>query len=196
MTSFHGLIDRAEVRAGEWVAVHGCGGIGLSAVQIATALGANVIGVDIDADKLEMAKKLGAVATIHAGNADPAKAIKELTKGGAHVAVDALGIATTCRNSLRSLRRRGRHLQIGMTSSDEQGDIALPIDIIVEKELAVIGTSGMQVPRYDSMLRMIEAGRLDPRALVSRTVPLEETGKVLASMDDFATLGITVIDRY
>jgi D-arabinose 1-dehydrogenase-like Zn-dependent alcohol dehydrogenase len=196
MTSFHGLVDRAEVRAGEWVAVHGCGGIGLSAVQIATAFGANVIAVDIDGDKLDMASKLGAVATIHAGNADPAKAIKELTKGGAHVAVDALGIAATCRNAVRSLRRRGRHLQIGMTSAAEQGDIALPIDVIVEKELAVIGTSGMQVPRYDSMLRMIETGKLEPRALVSRTVPLEEAGDVLASMDDFATLGITVIDRY
>ncbi|MCH7932251.1 MAG: zinc-dependent alcohol dehydrogenase family protein [Proteobacteria bacterium] len=196
MTSFHGLFDQGKVQAGEWVAVHGCGGIGLSAVQIATALGANVIGVDIDADKLEMAKKLGAVETVHAGNADPAKAIKEITKGGAHVSVDGLGIAETCRNSIRSLRRRGRHVQIGMTSAAERGEIALPIDVIVSKELVITGSHGMQVPRYASMLGMIEAGKLDPGALVSRTLALEETGDVLASMDDFATLGVPVIDRY
>ncbi|MFQ5783730.1 MAG: zinc-dependent alcohol dehydrogenase family protein [Alphaproteobacteria bacterium] len=196
MTSFHGLVDQGRVAAGEWVAVHGCGGIGLSAVQIATALGANVIGVDIDPEKLEKAKALGAVATVHAGNADPAKAIRALTKGGAQVSVDALGIAETCRNSVRSLRRRGRHVQIGMTSSAERGDVALPIDLIVGKELVVTGSHGMHVPRYAALLAMIEAGKLRPAELVSRTVPLEEAGAVLAAMDEFATLGITVIDRY
>ena len=196
MTSFHGVVDRGGVRAGEWVAVHGCGGIGLAAVQIASALGANVIGVDIDPVKLELAAKLGAVETIHAGNADPAKAIRKLTRGGAHVSIDGLGIAETCRNSIRSLRNRGRHVQIGMTSSAEKGEIALPIDVIVNKEITIAGSSGMPVPQYGAMLRMIEAGRLKPMELVSRTITLEETGEVLASMDDYATIGIPVIDRY
>jgi len=196
MTSFHGLASQARVRPGEWVAVHGCGGIGLSAVQIATALGGNVIGVDIDPAKLDFARRLGAVETVHAGNADPAKAIKEITKGGAHLSVDALGIAATCRNSVRSLRPRGRHLQIGMTSSAEQGDIALPIDLIAALELVIVGSQGMPAVGYDAMLAMIARGRLKPGELVTRTVPLEEAGAVLASMDDFATLGITVIDRY
>ncbi len=196
MTSFHGLVDQARVVAGEWVAVHGCGGIGLSAVQIATALGANVIAVDIDPEKLDKAKQVGAVETIHAGNANPARAIRELTRGGAHVSVDALGIAATCQGSVKSLRRRGRHVQIGLTGSEERGEIALPIDLIVDKELVILGSHGMQVPRYASLLGMIATGKLKPAELVSRTVSLEETGEVLASMGEFATIGIPVIDRY
>ncbi|MGH6717753.1 MAG: zinc-dependent alcohol dehydrogenase family protein [Alphaproteobacteria bacterium] len=196
MTSFQGVANRARVRAGEWVAVHGCGGIGLSAVHIATALGANVIAIDIDPRKLDFATKLGAVATVHAGNADPAKAVKEITKGGAHVSVDALGIQATCQNAVRSLRRRGRHLQIGMTSAAEHGEIALPIDKIVEFEITIYGSSGLPAPAYGPMLRMIETGKLQPKKLVGRTIPLEEAGAVLASMSDFATLGVPVVDRY
>lgn len=196
MTAFHGLVDQANVRPGEWVAVHGCGGIGLSAVHIASALGANVIGVDIDADKLAAATQQGAVETVHAGDADAARAVREITKGGAHVAIDALGIEATCVGAIRSLRARGRHLQIGLTSAAERGEIALPIDLIVGKELTVVGSHGMHVPRYASMLAMIETGKLNPRALVSRTIALEETGEVLAAMDHYATRGIPVIDRY
>lgn len=196
MTSFQGVANRAQVRAGEWVAVHGCGGIGLSAVHIASALGANVIAVDIDPRKLEFATTLGAVATVHAGNADPAEAVKEITKGGAHVSIDALGIAATCRNSIRSLRQRGRHLQIGMTSAAEKGEIAIPIDTIVGSEITIYGSSGLPAPAYGPMLRMIEAGKLKPGQLVGRTLALEEAGEVLASMSDFATLGVPVVDRY
>jgi len=196
MTSFHGVVDQAKVAAGEWVAVHGCGGVGLSAVQIATALGANVIAVDVSKEKLAFAKELGAVATIDASTGDPAAAILELTRGGAQVSVDALGIAATCRNSVNSLRKRGRHLQIGLTSAAEQGEVALPIDLIVLKEVTVVGTLGMQASRFPAMLQMVESGKLRPGKLVHRTVPLEEAGAVLASMDRFATVGVTVIDRY
>jgi D-arabinose 1-dehydrogenase-like Zn-dependent alcohol dehydrogenase len=196
MTSYHGIVDQARVKPGEWVAVHGCGGIGLSAVHIATAMGANVIGVDIDETKLAAAREQGAVATVNASDGKAAKAVHELTGGGAHVAVDALGIEATCTAAIRSLRAGGRQLQIGMTSGAERGKIALPIDLIVGKELSLVGSYGMQVPRYASMLAMIETGKLKPLSLVSRTIALEETGDVLASMDDYATLGIPVIDRY
>lgn len=196
MTSFHGVVDRAQVKPGEWVAVHGCGGIGLSAVQIATALGANVIGVDVSDEKLAFAKELGAVATINAAKTEPAGAIMELTRGGAHVSIDALGIATTCRNSIMSLRKRGRHLQIGLTSSAEKGEIAIPIDLIVLKEASIIGTMGMQAPRFGAMLQMVETRKLAPGKLVHRTVPLAEVSAVLESMDKYATVGVTVIDRY
>jgi len=196
MTCFQGLVDRAQVRAGEWVAVHGCGGIGLSAVQISTALGANVIGVDISDEKLAFATRLGAVATVNATVQDPAGAIVELTKGGAHVSVDALGIAATCRSSILSLRKRGRHLQIGMTSSAEQGQISVPIDLLVLRECSIIGTNGMGAPGFGAMLQMVERGKLAPKELVHRTVPLEETGAVLESMDRYGTVGVTVINRY
>jgi D-arabinose 1-dehydrogenase-like Zn-dependent alcohol dehydrogenase len=196
MTSFHGLVDRARVRPGEWVAVHGCGGIGLAAVQIAAAAGCNVIAVDLDPVKLDAARAQGAVATVNAGSQDAPAAIRELTRGGAEVAVDALGVTATCRNSILSLRRHGRHLQIGLTGAAERGDIAVPIDRIVSYELTLLGSLGMAPPRYGSMLKLVERGALRPGSLISRTVPLEQAGAVLASMDSFATLGVVVIDRY
>jgi D-arabinose 1-dehydrogenase-like Zn-dependent alcohol dehydrogenase len=196
MTSFHGIVDQAEVRAGEWVAVHGCGGIGLSAVQIATALGANVIAVDVSDEKLDLAKKLGAVAAIHAAKDEPVSAIMQITSGGVQVSIDALGIAATCRNSVMCLRKRGRHLQIGLTTAAEKGEVSLPVDILVFKEARIIGSLGMQAPRFGAMLQMVESGKLAPGKLVNRTIPLEEASSVLESMDRFATVGVTVIDRY
>ncbi|QSO46194.1 zinc-dependent alcohol dehydrogenase family protein [Alicyclobacillus mengziensis] len=193
MTAFHGLIDQAEVRPGEWVAVHGCGGVGLSAIQIAKAAGANVIAVDIADDKLAFAKELGAAATINAKEVRAAKTIKQLTNGGAHVSVDALGVAATCQASISSLRKRGRHLQIGMTSRAEQGMIPLPIDVIVNLELRLVGSLGMPVHRYPQMLQMVSEGRLRPGDLVTNTVSIEEAGKTLQSMSDFATMGVTVV---
>jgi D-arabinose 1-dehydrogenase-like Zn-dependent alcohol dehydrogenase len=196
MTSFHGLADQAQVKAGEWVSVYGCGGIGLSAVQIATALGANVIAIDVADDKLAFARELGAVATVNASKDEPVGAVMQLTSGGAHVSVDALGLAATCRNSVMSLRKRGRHLQIGLTSSAEKGEVALPIDLMVLKEVSVIGSLGMQAPRFGAMLRMVEAGKLRPGKLVHDRVSIEQAGGVLESMDRFANVGVTVINQY
>lgn len=197
MTAFHGLMDRAAVKAGEWVAVHGCGGVGLSAIEIAAALGAKVIGVDIGDDKLALAKELGAVEVVNATRAaNPAEVVRELTGGGAHVSVDALGIEATCRNSIKSLRKRGRHVQIGMTNGDDDGNLALPIDLVIDREIQLFGSKGMPPAHYPPMLDMVAAGHLDPGRLVSRTVPLEEAGGVLAAMDRYDTLGFTVIDRY
>src|SRR5439155_24958 len=90
----------------------------------------------------------------------------------------------------------GRHLQIGLTTQAEQGEVALPIDLIVLKEATIIGSCGMQAPRFGAMLQMVEAGKLRPGKLVHKTIPLEEAGQVLASMDRFATVGVNVIDRY
>src|SRR2546429_6801282 len=176
MTAFHGVVDQAKVGAGEWVAVHGCGGVGLSAVQIATALGANVIAVDVADEKLAFGKELGAVATGNATQGDPAAAILELTGGGAHVSIDALGIAATCRNSVNSLRKRGRHLQIGLTTQAEQGEVALPIDLIVLKEATIIGSCGMPAPRFGAMLQMVEAGQPRPGEVRPQTIPPQGAG--------------------
>jgi alcohol dehydrogenase len=119
-----------------------------------------------------------------------------LTGGGAHVSIDALGVAATCRNSVMCVRKRGRHLQIGLTSSAEQGEIALPIDIIVLKEVQIIGSLGMQAPHFPAMLRMVESGKLKPGKLVHRTIGLGDASSVLESMDKYGTLGVTVINQY
>jgi D-arabinose 1-dehydrogenase-like Zn-dependent alcohol dehydrogenase len=196
MTAFHALVDQAEVRPGEWVAVHGCGGVGLSAVQIAAAMGANVIAVDVSDEKLAAAKGEGAAHTINASKDEPIGAIMGLTGGGAHVSIDALGVAATCRNSVMSVRKRGRHVQVGLTSGAEKGEISLPIDIIVLKEVQIIGSLGMQAPRFGDMLSMVEAGRLHPGRLVHRTIGLGEVSGVIESMDKYGTLGVTVITEY
>lgn len=196
MTSFHGIVDQVKVRPGEWVAVHGCGGIGLSAIHIANALGANVIAVDINDDTLALAKKMGAAVTINGKYKDAVGEIMEITKGGAHVSVDALGITSTCQNAVNSLRKRGRQLQIGLTTQEEQGMIPLPIDVMVQRELSIVGSLGMQASRYPAMLQMVESGRLDPGAMVTRTVNVQEAGSVLQSMGNFGTVGVTILNQW
>jgi D-arabinose 1-dehydrogenase-like Zn-dependent alcohol dehydrogenase len=196
MTAFHAIVDQAQVRPGEWVAVHGCGGVGLSAVQIAAAMGANVIAVDVSDEKLAAAKGEGAQHTINSTKDEPIMAIMGLTGGGAHVSIDALGIAATCRNSVMCVRKRGRHVQVGLTSGAEKGEVSLPIDIIVLKEVQIMGSVGMQASHFGGMLQMVEAGRLKPGKLVHRKVKLEEASGVLESMDKYGTIGVTVIAQY
>ncbi|GAA4015907.1 zinc-dependent alcohol dehydrogenase family protein [Allokutzneria multivorans] len=196
MAAFHGVVDQVGVRGGEWVAVHGCGGMGLSAVQVAAAAGASVIAVDIGAEQLAMAREVGAVHTVNATEEDPVAAIRELTRGGAQVSVDALGIAETCRNSVLSLRKRGRHLQLGHTTRAERGEVALPIDVMLLNELQFVGGFGMQGQRYGTMLDMVASGRLRPGAVVSETVGLHQVSDVLAAMGDYGTSGVVVIDEF
>jgi D-arabinose 1-dehydrogenase-like Zn-dependent alcohol dehydrogenase len=196
MTSFHGIVDRAKVQPGEWVAVYGCGGIGLAAINVAAACGANVIGVDLDAAKLELAKGVGAMHVINGKKTDAVQAVVDLTKGGAHVAVDALGIAATCRSAIMSLRKQGRHLQIGLTTSAEKGEIALPIDRMVTMELQVIASLGMQASHYPAMLQMVEAGRISPKSMVTGTCDLAGINRVFEEMNTFQNVGVTVCNNY
>jgi D-arabinose 1-dehydrogenase-like Zn-dependent alcohol dehydrogenase len=197
MTSYHGIVDRAQVRPGEWVSVHGCGGIGLSAIHIASAIGANVIAVDLDDRKLELAKKVGAQHVVNAKrNEDPAAAIFDISKGGAHVSVDALGIATTCRNSILSLRKQGRALQIGLTTQAEKGEVSLPIDRMVVMELQLIASLGMPASHYPGMLQMVNAKKLDPTSMITETVTLEGANRVLEEMTTFQNVGVSIINQY
>jgi len=196
-TSFRAVVDQGCASPGEWVAVHGCGGVGLSAVMIACALGARVVAVDIDPDALRLATKLGAAAVVDAGGTDDVvERIHELTDRGAHLSLDALGSATTCANSLLCLRKRGRHVQVGLLAgSDFQP--RLPMEHVIAKELELVGSHGMPAHRYDAMLEMIMSGTLDPRQLIGKTVSLEEAPAELEGMSHFGRgAGITVIDRF
>lgn len=197
IAAFHGIVDQARVRPGEWVAVYGAGGgMGLAAVQIAAAAGANVIAVDIAVDKVAAAGRLGAVHTTTAAAPEAAAEIVELTGGGAHVSVDAVGLVQTCQASLHSLRTRGRHLQLGHTVAADGGQIAVPIDLMLIKELEFQNAFGMAGHQFGPMLAMIDAGRLRPDEVVSRTVSLDEVSSVLESMASFGTTGVVVIDRF
>ena len=197
MTSFHALAHRADVEAGDWVAVHGCGGIGLSAVHIADALGANVVAVDLHDEKLEAAADLGAVERVNASDVDDVPgAVQEAIGRGADVSVDALGIAETCTNSVMSLGTHGQHLQIGLTTQEEEGVVPLPTDLMVMQEIEFVGSLGMPPTRYDEIFRMVSTGKLDPSAVVSETVGLEDVNEKLEAMTDFGTVGIPVIDSF
>lgn len=195
VTAYHGVVDQAAVKAGEWVAVFACGGVGLSAVNIAAGLGARVVAVSRSAEKLALAEKLGASHTVTAGP-DAPNEIVELTGGGAHVSVDALGASATAIPAILSLRTRGRHLRLGGSNKKEQGQISLPVDVILFRELSVIGSFGMQAARYPEMLGMVESGKLTPSLLVGDTVALEQAGDVLASMSGYETLGMRVITEF
>jgi len=190
MTAFAALTEHGRVAAGDWVAVHGCGGVGLSAVMVARALGASVVAVDVDPSTLELARTLGATEIVEAR--DPVDAIHAIC-GGAHVSIDALGSAATCRNSVLSLRKRGRHVQVGLLLEDER-DVALPMDRVIAYELELRGVHGMAVGRYDALLRLVESGAVDPARLIGRTIALEDAGAELAAMGDFAQRGVTVVE--
>ncbi|TXH35086.1 MAG: hypothetical protein E6Q98_16205 [Rhodospirillaceae bacterium] len=184
------------MKPGEGEAVHGSGGVGLSAVMIAAAMGANVIAIDMTDDKLSFARSIGAVATINGKEAgDVVGAVREITKGGAHVSVDALGHPTTCFNSIANLRRRGRHVQIGLMLADEATP-EIPMAQVIGHELEIYGSHGMQAYRYDAMMNMIRAGKLAPQKLIGRHIRLDEAPAALMEMNKFGGIGITVISGF
>jgi alcohol dehydrogenase len=195
-TSFRAVIDQGQVAAGQWVAVHGCGGVGLSAVMIATAVGANVIAVDISDEALAQAGNLGAVATVNGNDvASVSEAVIDITGGGAHVSIDALGHPDTCFNSIASLRKRGKHIQVGLMTGDHHTP-AVPMGRVISHELEILGSHGMQAHRYDAMLQMIQSGKLQPELLIGRTINLEQSIDALVNMDKFEASGITVITDF
>jgi len=195
-TAFRAIVDQGRVSAGQWVAVHGCGGVGLSAVMIARALGARVVAVDIAESKLALARELGAELTVDGKSVvHVPDTIVSATGGGAHVSLDALGHAQTCRNSISSLRKRGRHVQVGLMVG-EHSSADLPMGRVLADELEILGSHGMQAHRYPAMLAMIESGQLKPERLVGRQISLEESPGALVGMDRFESPGATVITRF
>ncbi|MEW2547027.1 zinc-binding dehydrogenase [Streptomyces sp. NPDC047002] len=179
-TAFRAVVERARVRPGEWLAVHGCGGVGLSAVMIAAAAGARVVAVDVAPRALELARSFGAAATVDAGAvADTAAAVRDATGGGAQVSIDALGSAATAAASVRCLRRRGRHVQVGLLPGD---GTPLPMDRVVAHEIDVLGSHGMAAYAYPELMRQVAAGALRPDLLVTSVIGLEAAPAALAAM--------------
>ena len=196
-TAFRAVTQRGDLQSGQWLAVHGCGGVGLSAVMIGVALGAHVLAVDVDRTSLDAAAAAGVVAMLDATGRTPEQlgsAVRDLTGGGVHVSIDAIGGVSSSLASLLGLRRRGRHVQVGLMTGDA-AYAAVAYDRIVAWELDVLGSHGMAAADYPDMLGMVVDGRLDVAALVQRTVSLEDAVDVLVD-PDAAVPGITVIDRF
>jgi alcohol dehydrogenase len=196
MTSFRAVVDQARVSGGQWVAVHGCGGVGLSAIMIANALGANVVAIDITAEKLDFAQAMGAAAAINARiSEDVVAEVMEITQGGAHASIDALGSPQTCFNSIANLRKRGKHVQVGLMVGKHRHP-AIPMDQVVANELEILGSHGMQAFRYPLMMEMIRSGKLSPEKLVGETISLEKSLRELENMDRFEGTGVKIINEF
>ncbi len=199
-TAYRAVVQVGQVRAGEWVAVHGCGGVGLSAVQVAVAAGARVVAVDVSAGALALATRLGAEVTVDATGHDAPGldapgldvpgAVEQATSGGAHLSLDALGSAQTCAGSVRSLRARGRHVQVGLLP----GGAHVPMDRVVARELAVLGSHGMAAHAYPELLALVTAGRLRPELLVTRELGLDDVPAALARVGEQP--GIAVVTSF
>jgi alcohol dehydrogenase len=195
-TAYRALTAHGRLTHGRWLAVHGCGGVGMSAVLVGVALGAQVVAVDVSPVALRRARELGAHAVVDATQArDVAAAVREVTGGGAHVSVDALGSPATAVASVRSLRRRGRHVQVGLLLG-ESATPPLPMDLVVAQELEIYGSHGMAAHEYPPMLRLVADGVLRPEQLVGRVLGLAEAGPALAEMDDpsAGAQGMTVLE--
>ena len=195
MTSYHGLVNRARVAPGEWVVVLGIGGVGLAAVQIATALGGRVIAVSRSQEKLDQAKREGAVATVQAGD-KATEAIRDVTGGGAHVSVDALGITATTVPGILALRKGGRHVQLGLTGKEEKGIIAMPVDAMLFQELSFHTSSGCPHTSYPGLLSMVASGALKPERLLEKKIDVGDVNGVLNRMTDYQTSGFNVITSW
>ena len=189
-TAHHAVRAQAGVEPGEKVVVLGCGGLGLACVMIALAAGAEVIAVDISETALAAATALGAMPLV--SGPDVAERVRELTGGGAHVSLDALGSAATARAGIESLRPRGRHVQVGLLLG-EDADPALPIGRVIALELQILGSHGLAVAEYAELLEDVASGRLDLAGTVGRVIDAEQLPAAMVAMDHPpTTAGMTV----
>jgi D-arabinose 1-dehydrogenase-like Zn-dependent alcohol dehydrogenase len=192
-TSYRALTARGRLQPGEWLSVHGCGGVGLSAVMIAVALGARVVAVDVSPDALALASTLGAQVCVDGSGTDVAAAVADATDGGAHVSLDALGSQQTCADSVLALRRRGRQVQVGLLPG-ASGHPQVPMERVIGYELDLLGSHGMAAADYPPMLDLVARGALRPDLLVRRTISLDDAPAALADLDRPAgPAGMTVI---
>ena len=194
-TAWHALTGRAALAAGDWLAVFGGGGVGTSALILGRALGARVIVVDVVQEKLDFARALGADAVIDASREDPVAAVRRLTGGGADVALEALGVPATTVPALKSLRKLGRMVQVGMPAG-EHVTMPIPMDAVYSGQLALFGTRGMPAWRYPSLLALISSGRVVLTPLVNRRIALSEASRELAAFNGPTPPGVAVITDF
>jgi len=189
-TPYHAVKNRAQVRPGDTVVIFGCGGVGINAVQLATACGAYVIAVDINDRKLEWASQFGAVKTINASKVDRvSKEVKKLTGGGADIAMEVIGNPKTIEEAFESVRIGGRLCVVGYTHEK----ISIVAGKIMFKEIEVVGSLGCRPLDYAPLIRMVESGAIDIERQVTHQFPLAELEKAFAVMKEGVSLRSVVI---
>lgn len=194
ITAFHGIVNQGKVDDSMYVAIHGCGGVGLSAIMIASVFGAKVIAIDINAKNLEKAETFGAEHTINASDKDVVTNILEITNGGANLSMDALGSIETSTNSINCLAKKGKHIQVGILGSDN--NIEVSTADLIAKEIELIGSHGMPIADYKIIFELIESKKIDPSLLIDRTVKLEDVHKEMIKMDSYSNSGMVIIDQF
>ncbi len=189
-TAYRGVVERGRLAAGEVLCVHGCGGVGLAAVAMGRAVGAHVVAVDVAPEALALAETLGADLLVDARDHDDLPAFVHARTGGAHVSVDCLGHAATAANSVLSLRPLGRHVQIGLFPSPTAD---FPVSRVIRDELEVLGVHGLSASRFDQVFALMQAGRLDPAAMITQRLTLADVPTALPAMGQFAQPGVSVV---
>lgn len=197
ITAYHALLDVGNVRIGDWVAVFGCGGVGLSAVNIAHQMGAFVIGVDINPGNLKIAQEMGADHIIDSREMDAVEEILRLTgRQGVDVAVDSLGNKVTCLGGFHSLRKGGRLVQIGITKDGPEGDVPIPVNALVHGEKSIHGSLGMPIHEFKRMLAVVASRKLTPGKMLSGEVCLSEVVPIFERMDTNDVVGTYVVTDF
>ena len=187
-TAFRGLTARGGVKAGDLVSVYGCGGVGLSVIMIAKALGAKVVAVDINETALANARSLGADLVLNSSDA-----VEKIQKfGGADISIDALGNPKTAEMSVKSLKRLGKHIQLGLLLS-ENGLTPMAMARVIAWELEILGSHGMAALDYPEMLKLITDAKLHPEKLIKKLITLDEAPQALQNMNGSIQDGITII---
>ena len=194
ITAFHGIVNQGKVDNSMFVAIHGCGGVGLSATMIASVYGAKVIAIDINEKNLQKAKSFGAEYTINATREEVVNRVREITNGGANLSMDALGSPETSTNSINCLAKKGKHIQVGILGSEN--NILISTADLIAKEIEIIGSHGMPIANYDIIFDLIASKKIDPALLIDRTVKLENVHQEMLKMDTYSNSGMVIIDQF
>ncbi|MBT8320182.1 MAG: zinc-dependent alcohol dehydrogenase family protein [Eudoraea sp.] len=195
ITAYRGIVSQGALKSGQSVAIYGCGGVGLSAIQIARALGATIFAVDITPEKCDLALQMGADYAINAREDDPVAAIREYSRGGVHLSMDALGHRDTFLQAVDSLRKRGRHVQLGLMTG-EHANTPIPMSKLIAHELEILGSHGMQAAKYPEMFQLIADKGIDLSKMIGKKVSLSEVPELLPKLNTTTQAGVTVIDRF
>lgn len=173
-TPYHAVVNRAEVKAGNLVAVFGCGGVGLATIQMLNAVGGNVIAIDVFDEKLEKAKKFGAFFTINGKKeADVPKAIRKLTNGGVDIAIEVIGYPPTIQQAFESVKWGGRVVVVGYSHEN----ITINAGRLMFREIEMKGSLGCGLQDYPKVINMCKEGKIKVKELVTHKFKLEEIHK-------------------
>jgi len=182
LTAYGAVMNVGEVKAGESAVVIGAGGVGLSIVQMLSAIGAgDIIVVDIYDWKLKKALELGATYVMNSRNEDVVARVREITDGGADVVFEAAGTLETIRLAMEMIRVGGRVVQVGIPPANQ--DIPIKVAYLLRNGIRVLTSHGGR-PRLDipKLFSMVKNKRYDPNKLISNKYKLEEINSAIESL--------------